>query len=155
MVISFRKGGETICDSIPTRFLCLNLIYKSLSFSLFRNIISVFFPSSSGRVPKRARLLLLGCCVQKCVSLAFFLRRRRVFCFVLCWVKRKTKNWILCETSERVATYFTFIKKTAFFAMLLINPSEKLEHSLPSCLFLLPLSSLLVILIFVTIVKTK
>lgn len=29
MVISFRKGGETICDSIRRGFLCLNLIYKS------------------------------------------------------------------------------------------------------------------------------
>lgn len=32
MVISFRKGGETICDSIRRGFLCLNLIYKSHIF---------------------------------------------------------------------------------------------------------------------------
>lgn len=84
MVISFRKGGETICDSIRRGFYAL-IWFTNLSHSLPFRILFPFFTSDW-----MAAAATVGYCVQNNVLLVL----------LFCVEANKTRNWISCETSE-------------------------------------------------------
>lgn len=126
MVISFEKGGETICDS-DEFFLCLNLIYKSLAFSLH----SLMLLRKIYSLPcVRASLVVVGggiggankfsvCIVPVCAN-----------------VMLEMEFYVNGNFPLRLATYFfisllfLYLLKTAFcLLLLLINPKHTHKRS--------------------------
>lgn len=96
MVISFRKGGETICDSIRRGFYAL-IWFTNLSFSLSA-FCFIFLHTAAVR-----------CFAGYCAKNHFFRAQQN-------------KNWISCETSE--SQHILSLLKNCL-SMFLINPRTK------------------------------
>lgn len=106
MVISFRKGGETICDSIRRGFYAL-IWFTNLSFSLSASYFTFF----------------CCCCWFPCR------RNEKIFSGLT-----QTKEKLNFMRNFRVATYFMFIKKLPFYVF--NKSRRRNENSFPFVVFI-------------------